>query len=142
MKRIINISTHSYVSMQQGLMSIQNMDSKESALVPIREINTIVFENPATVVTTRLLAELANAGITALFCGANHMPAGMEIPLQSNLNSASISEHQFNAPKPLIKRLWKSLQTTPQTGKPSLQSNTSQNSSLKEADGIRTIPPL
>lgn len=109
MKRIINISTHSYVSMQQGLMSIQNMDSKESALVPIREINTIVFENPATVVTTRLLAELANAGITTLFCGADHMPAGMEIPLQSNLNSASISEHQFNAPKPLIKRLWKSI---------------------------------
>ena len=109
MKRIINISTHSYVSMQQGLMSIQNMDSKESALIPIREINTIVFENPATVITTRLLAELANAGTTVLFCGANHMPAGMEIPLASNLNSASISEHQFNASKPLIKRLWKSI---------------------------------
>lgn len=90
-------------------MSIRNMDTRTSALIPIREIGSIVFEHPATVVTTRLLAELANAGTTVLFCGANHMPAGMEIPLASNLNSASISEHQFNASKPLIKRLWKSI---------------------------------
>ena len=108
-KRIINISTRSYVSLHQGLMSIRNMDTRTSALIPIREIGSIVFEHPATVVTTRLLAELAKAGTTVLFCGANHMPAGMEIPLASNLNSASISEHQFNASKPLIKRLWKSI---------------------------------
>lgn len=90
-------------------MSIRNMDTQTSALVPIREISSVVFEHPATVVTTRLLAELANAGTTVLFCGANHMPVGMEIPLNSNLNSATISDYQFNASKPLIKRLWKSI---------------------------------
>lgn len=85
------------------------MDTQTSALVPIREIGSVVFEHPATVVTTQLLSELASAGTTVLFCGANHMPAGMEIPLNSNLNSATISDYQFNASKPLIKRLWKSI---------------------------------
>lgn len=109
MRRIVNISSRSYIAMQNGMMSVTNRESQDTIQVPIRDIETVVIEHPATVVTTRLLAELAHSGVSVIFCGSDHMPAGLEIPLNSNLNSPTITDLQLNTSKPLIKQLWKSI---------------------------------
>lgn len=109
MRRVINISTQSYVSMSDSMLQIESRPSGASYRVPIREIDTVVIEHPATVVSSRLLAELADSGATVIFCGIDHMPIGIEIPLNSNTSAPVISNLQLTASKPLIKQLWKAI---------------------------------
>lgn len=52
------------------------------------------------------MGQINDAGIGVLFCGSNHMPNGLALPIGAHSRHAEIVEHQLAISKPLINQLW------------------------------------
>lgn len=48
-----------------------------------------------------------DAGIGVLYCGSDHMPNGLALPLGAHSRHAEIVEHQLAISKPLRNQIWK-----------------------------------
>lgn len=52
------------------------------------------------------MGQVNDAGIGVLFCGSNHMPNGLALPIGAHSRHAEIVEHQLAISKPLRNQLW------------------------------------
>lgn len=57
--------------------------------------------------TSALISSINDAGIGVLYCGPNHMPNGLALPLGAHSRHAEIVEHQLAISKPLRNQIWK-----------------------------------
>lgn len=57
--------------------------------------------------TSALISSINDAGIGVLYCGSNHMPNGLALPLGAHSRHAEIVEHQLAISKPLRNQVWK-----------------------------------
>lgn len=67
----------------------------------------VIIDSPQITMTSALVSEMNDAGIGVMYCGRDHMPNGLCLPLGAHSRHAEIVEHQLAIPKPLRNRLWK-----------------------------------
>lgn len=77
------------------------------AEIPLSDIWVMIIDSPQITMTAALVSEMNDAGIGVMYCGKDHMPNGLCLPLGAHSRHAEIVEHQLAIPKPLRNQLWK-----------------------------------
>lgn len=74
------------------------------AEIPLSDIWVVIIDSPQITMTSALVSEMNDAGIGVMYCGRDHMPNGLCLPLGAHSRHAEIVEHQLAIPKPLRNR--------------------------------------
>lgn len=110
-KRTICIQNPSSLSIKDGSLSIcQNGELK--GLIPIDDIWVLIIETHQARITTAALSRLVDSGVGVMFCGDDHMPNGLLLPLGAHSRHAAIVDDQLAISKPMQKRLWQRIVKT------------------------------
>ncbi len=103
----VTISTPKYLCVQDRCLVIKERhEDKVLDKIPLSDIWVIIIDNPQVSITASLMEQINDAGIGVLFCGSNHMPNGLALPIGAHSRHAEIVEHQLAISKPLINQLW------------------------------------
>ena len=89
--RIIYIENSHKVSLYLGNIKIE--DGEENYIIPISDINTIIFNNYKMYLTTQLLCKLSQENVCMIVCEKNGLPEVMLNPL--NGNYATFRNHEL-----------------------------------------------
>lgn len=103
----VTISTPKYLCVQDNCLVIKERH-EDNVLdkIPLSDIWVIIIDNPQVSITASLMGKVNDAGIGVLFCGSNHMPNGLALPIGAHSRHAEIVEHQLAISKPLRNQLW------------------------------------
>lgn len=103
----VTISTPKYLCVQDNSLVIKERhEDKVLDKIHLSDIWVIIIDNPQVSITASLMGQVNDAGIGILFCGANHMPNGLALPIGAHSRHAEIVEHQLAISKPLRNQLW------------------------------------
>lgn len=102
--RIIYITNVDKLSL--NLNSIQIIHEEEKYFVSLTEIAMLVIEDYKSVITTRLLIELAKQGIPILILGMNSMPVGEYFPISDNVRTPKRIGEQIQWNEDIKRKLW------------------------------------
>ena len=103
----VTIGTPKYLCAQDNCLVIKERH-EDNVLdkIPLSDIWVIIIDNPQVSITASLMGQVNDAGIGVLFCGSNHMPNGLALPIGAHSRHAEIVEHQLAISKPLRNQLW------------------------------------
>lgn len=103
----VTIGTPKYLCVQDNCLVIKERH-EDNVLdkIPLSDIWVIIIDNPQVSITASLMGQVNDAGIGVLFCGSNHMPNGLALPIGAHSRHAEIVEHQLAISKPLRNQLW------------------------------------
>ncbi|WP_455138253.1 type II CRISPR-associated endonuclease Cas1 [Thermophilibacter sp.] len=104
-KRTICIQNPASLAVKSGSLSI-SQDGKQKGLIPLEDIWVVIVESHQVRITAAALSRLVDAGIGVMFCGDDHMPNGLLLPIGAHSRHAAIVDDQLAISKPLKKRLW------------------------------------
>lgn len=108
-KRTIEISEQAaHLAVRQRQLLLKR-DGKIVASFPCEDVGMLLVDHPAVTYSHRALTELVENGAAVLFCGADHLPAGILLPLANHSQVVWRVDEQLAAAKPLKKQLWKQL---------------------------------
>lgn len=107
-KRTICIQKPSSIKVEQYALSIYQEGSLKGR-ISLDDIWVVIIETHQAQITTAALSKLVDAGIGVMFCGADHMPNGLLLPIGAHSRHAEIVEDQLAISKPLQKRLWQKI---------------------------------
>lgn len=103
----VTIGTPKYLCVQDNCLVIKNRhEDKVLDKIPLSDIWVIIIDNPQVSITASLMGQVNDVGIGVLFCGSNHMPNGLALPIGAHSRHAEIVEHQLAISKPLRNQLW------------------------------------
>ena len=103
----VTIGTPKYLCVQNNCLVIKERhEDKVLDKIPLSDIWVIIIDNPQVSITASLMGQVNDAGIGVLFCGSNHMPNGLALPIGAHSRHAEIVEHQLAISKPLRNQLW------------------------------------
>lgn len=103
----VTIGTPKYLCVQDNCLVIKDRhEDKVLDKIPLSDIWVIIIDNPQVSITASLMGQVNDAGIGVLFCGSNHMPNGLALPIGAHSRHAEIVEHQLAISKPLRNQLW------------------------------------
>lgn len=102
--RIIYITDVDKLSL--NLNSMQIIHEDEKYFVNLSEIAMIVMEDYKSIITTRLLIELAYQGIPMLILGMNFMPIGEYFSISNNVRTSKRISEQCLWTEQIKKKLW------------------------------------
>lgn len=103
----VTICTPKYLCVQDNCLVINDRhEDKVLDKIPLSDIWVIIIDNPQVSITASLMGQVNDAGIGVLFCGSNHMPNGLALPIGAHSRHAEIVEHQLAISKPLRNQLW------------------------------------
>lgn len=85
------------------------IDTGEQALVPLEDIRCIMLENRQITLTSSLLTQLGEAGITVFACSRLHLPASVFYPINSHSRQLKQLRMQIEQSQPSRKRLWRQI---------------------------------
>jgi CRISPR-associated protein Cas1 len=108
-KRTIDISTGPTLLAIEHDQLVLSRNHEEIGRVPCEDIGVLLVDHVATTYTHAVFLRLIDFGAVVVFCGANHLPAGMLLPMENNELTARRMRMQASAPLPLRKRLWKQI---------------------------------
>lgn len=103
----VTICTPKYLCVQDNCLVIKERH-EDNVLdkIPLSDIWVIIIDNPQVSITASLMGQVNDAGIGVLFCGSNHTPNGLALPIGAHSRHAEIVEHQLAISKPLRNQLW------------------------------------
>lgn len=112
MKQTVTIRNPRHLSLRDNRLIIREKNPKslgETVLaeIPLSDIWVMIIDSPQITMTAALVSEMNDAGIGVMYCGKDHMPNGLCLPLGAHSRHAEIVEHQLAIPKPLRNQLWK-----------------------------------
>jgi CRISPR-associated protein Cas1 len=108
-KRTIDISTGpTFVNIEHDQL-VLTREKERIGQVPCEDIGVLLVDHSATTYTHSVFTRLLGFGAVIVLCGANHVPIGMVLPMESNELTARRMRLQASAPAPLRKRLWKQI---------------------------------
>ncbi len=108
-KRTIDISTGpTYLAIEHDQL-VLSRNREEIGRVPCEDVGVLLVDHVATTYTHAVFLRLLESGAVVVFCGANHLPAGLLLPMENNELTARRMRLQASAPLPLRKRLWKQI---------------------------------
>lgn len=107
MHQVIDIeSDNRHLSRYRGFLVVTE-DHTEIGRVPLDDILAIIVHAHGITYSNSLLVELAKRGATVVLCAANHHPEAILWPLQGHHAQGARMRAQWEAPKPILKQLWK-----------------------------------
>lgn len=104
-KRTICIQNAASLSVKNAALAIEQQGELKG-LIPLEDIWVLIIETHRAQITTAALSKMVDAGIGVMFCGDDHMPNGLLLPLGAHSRHSAIVEDQLAISKPLQKRLW------------------------------------
>ncbi len=102
--RIVYVTNANKLSL--NLNSLQVIQEDEKYFVSLTEIAAVVIEDYTSIITTRLLIELANQGIAVLILGMNKMPVGEFLPISDNVRTTKMIYQQCSWKYETKNKLW------------------------------------
>lgn len=88
------------------------IDTGEKVLVPLEDIRCIMLENRQITLTSSLLTQLGEAGITVFTYSGLHLPASVFYPINSHSRQLKQLRMQIEQSQPSRKRLWQQIVET------------------------------
>lgn len=136
--RVVYITNADKLSL--NLNSVQIIHEDQKYFVSLNEIAMLIIEDYKSIITTRLLMELAKQGIPVLILAMNSMPIGEYFPISNNVRTPKRISEQILWTEENKKRLW----TEIVKGKIKNQINTLEKLNIKEKvnllkDNIKNI---
>ena len=109
MDRIIDIETDDrHLHRLRGFMVVSE-GKTEVGRVPLDEILAVIIHAHGVTYSNSLLVELARRGALVVLCSSNHQPQAILWPLDGHHAQGARLRAQWNAPKPSLKQLWKTI---------------------------------
>lgn len=111
-KRTIEISqrpVHLTVKDQQLLIQDREGDRAILSSAPCEDIGILLVEHCGTTYTHAALTALLSHDAAVVFCGRDHLPAGLLLPIGEHTQVVWRLQSQLAASKPLKKRLWRQI---------------------------------
>lgn len=108
-KRAVEVSggpTHLSLRLSQLVMA---RDGAEIGTVPIGDLGVLIVDHPQCSYTHGALTALAENNVAVVICGANHHPAALLLPAESNSTQAESIAAQAAASEAVRNRLWKEI---------------------------------
>ncbi|AFH50738.1 Putative DNA repair protein [Ignavibacterium album JCM 16511] len=81
-------------------------DRNNQNTFPIEDIGIVILDNQQITITQGLLSSLLDNNSAIVTCDSRHHPAGLFLPLESNLEQSQRFQEQIEASVPLKKQLW------------------------------------
>jgi CRISPR-associated protein Cas1 len=107
--RVVEVATDGrHLSIERGFLVVAE-DGAEIGRVPLDDIAAVIANAHGLTYSNNLLVKLADRGIPAVLCGANHMPAAIVWPVDAHHIQTGRMNDQISASLPLKKRLWAQL---------------------------------
>jgi CRISP-associated protein Cas1 len=108
-KKIIEISqAKRHLAVRLGQLIIKE-NGYELSTIPCEDIGILLIDHPAVTYTHSVFTELIRCGAAVVFCGGNHHPAGMLLPIEGNTVQTERFRQQIEAKEPVKKQLWRQL---------------------------------
>ena len=101
------VQNEAKVTVDKNRIVLENDINKES--FPLEDVNSILFENLRTNISTYTISRFAEYGIIVYFCNDKHLPNAYLLPFNSHYNQLKIYNIQANVKLPFKKQLWKSI---------------------------------
>lgn len=112
MLQTVAIRTPKHLCIKDNALVIREKKSSEViGKIALSDIWVIIIDNPKVTMTSALMSGINKAGIGVLYCGSDHMPNGLALPLGAHSRHAEIVEHQLAISKPLRNQIWKRIIT-------------------------------
>lgn len=105
----INIFVNSEAKINIKNNQLTLISDKKSIDYPLEDINSIMVDNPKTIVSFVTLSQLANYGILTYFCDEKHLPNGVLLPFYNHYQTLTVYNLQINIAKPLQKNMWQTI---------------------------------
>lgn len=135
MDRVVDIATDGlHLSAFRGFLLVEQ-DREEIGRVAFDDIHAVIVHAHGVTWTGNLVARLAEHGAPIVFCGANHSPVAVTLPLEGHHAQGARMRAQWNASRPLSKQLWRRL----------VQAKIRMQGALLEAHGVAAataFPPM
>lgn len=107
MDRIVDIATDGrHLSLFRGFMIVEE-DGEEVGRIALDDIHALIVHAHGTTWSANLVAALAERGAPIVFCGTNHGPVAVTLPLDGHHAQGARIQAQWNASRPLAKQLWR-----------------------------------
>ena len=91
----------------QGEQSSRVTGQEQS--IPCEDIGILLIDHPAVTYTHSVFTELIRCGAAVIFCGSDHHPAGLVLPIEGNTVQTERFRQQIEAKEPIKKQLWRQL---------------------------------
>lgn len=105
--RIVDIATNGlHLSTHRGFMLVQK-DGEEQGRIALDDMHALILHAHGVTWSGTLAARLAERGAPVIFCGTNHAPVAVTMPLEGHHMQNARMQAQWNASKPLCKQLWR-----------------------------------
>lgn len=107
MDRIIDIATEGlHLSAYRGFLLVEK-DREEVGRIALDDIHAVIVHAHGVTWSGTLVARLAERGAPIVFCGTNHSPVAVTLPLEGHHAQNARMRAQWDASKPLAKQLWR-----------------------------------
>jgi CRISPR-associated protein Cas1 len=105
-KRTIDISDGPTFLNIENDQLILTRERERIGVVPCEDVGVLLIDHRATTYTHSALTRLLDRGAVIVFCGENHLPVGILLPVENNDLHTERLRAQVAAGLPLRKRLW------------------------------------
>lgn len=107
MERIVDIATDGlHLSAHRGFLLVERA-REEVGRIALADIHAVIIHAHGVTWSTSLVARLAETGAPIVFCGLNHSPIAVTLPLEGHHAQGARMQAQWSASKPLAKQLWR-----------------------------------
>lgn len=107
MDRIVDIATDGHhLSAHRGFLMVEK-DGAEVGRIALDDIHAVIVHAHGVTWSGTLVARLAERGAPIVFCGANHSPVAVTLPLEGHHAQGGRIRDQLSASRPLTKQLWR-----------------------------------
>ncbi len=107
MDRIVDIATDGlHLSAHRGFLLVEQ-DRAEVGRVALDDVHALIIHAHGVTWTGNLVARLAERGAPLVFCNNHHHPVAVTLPLEGHHAQGARMQAQWNASRPLAKRLWR-----------------------------------
>lgn len=107
MDRIVDIATDGrHLSVHRGFL-IVSADRVEVGRIALDDVHAVIVHAHGTTWTANLVAALAERGAPLVFCGSNHTPVAVTLPIEGHHAQNARLRAQWEASRPLAKQLWR-----------------------------------
>lgn len=106
--RQIYIKLAKELRLKNNNLKIVKVDNSE-IILPLEDISSILLEDPKTIITARLLTELAKSSISLTLCDEKYFPTAQVLPWNTYYNQVGILKSQMNATQTFKDNLWKKI---------------------------------
>ncbi|HEY1607376.1 MAG TPA: type II CRISPR-associated endonuclease Cas1 [Allosphingosinicella sp.] len=105
--RIVDIATDGlHLSTHRGFLMVEQ-EREEVGRVALDDIHAVIVHAHGVTWTGNLVSRLAERGAPIVFCGPNHSPIAVTLPLEGHHAQCARMWAQWNASRPLAKQLWR-----------------------------------